>query len=85
MNHVCCPGCNGTNLRILVVEIWQRDRSFLVQNGNLFEEKKEEAYFKEESYDSRSLQCLDCQQEFPTSHLNEVETLIDDQYETENE
>lgn len=81
METICCPECRGKNIQILVVEIWQKDRTFAVdENGQLIEKKQEDPYFKDESYDSRSLHCLDCNKEFPTHKIDEVESQIDEMY-----
>lgn len=81
MNISCCPGCRGKNIHVLVVEIWQKDRSFKIdEEGKLVEINPEDPYFKDESYDSRRLLCLDCNKEFPTHDLDEIESQIDEMY-----
>lgn len=79
MEQVCCPNCKSENVKVLVVEIWQKDRTFAMKDGQLVEEKKEEPYFKEESYDSRVISCTVCKKDFSTTHLD-VDQLIDELY-----
>lgn len=80
MEQVYCPNCKSENVKVLVVEIWQKDRTFVMKDGQLVEDQKEVPYFKEESCDSRVISCTVCKRDFSTSH-KDVDQLIDELYE----